>query len=297
MAFGTGDFRYEHVEGWVKIPEYFDLAEVVSVDTDSNGRVFVFNRGNHPVLIFEPDGAFVSCWGEGMFIQPHRVFIAPDDTVWLVDNQRHSVEQYTPDGQLLLELPKEYPWGKRGWGMPLILRSPFNQPTGFGLGPDGEMFVSDGYANFLIHKFSPTGDLLKTWGDPGTEPGQFACPHNLGVDRHGTVYVCDRENSRVQVFSNEGEFITMWEGGGRPSDVWMDWENDLVYLAEGRGSLGHPRISVRDLDGKIVSEFGDEHEGQKTGLGGAHGIGADSSGNIYSAERGTRTIQKFARVR
>jgi hypothetical protein len=88
----------------------------------------------------------------------------------------------------------------------------------------------------------------------------------------------------------------MWEDAGRPSDVWMDWENDIVYLAEGRGATGHPRISVRDLEGNILSEFSDVEEGVKTGLGGAHGIGSDSQGNIYTAERGTGTIQKFARV-
>ena len=294
---GSGDYRYQHIEGWAKVPDYFDLAEVVAVDTDSSDRVFVFCRGHHPLLIFDPDGNFISCWGEGQFIQPHRVFIAPDDSVFLVDNQRHSVEQYTPGGELLLELPKQYPWGKRGWGIPFIRREPFNQPTGFGLGPRGEMFVSDWYANFFVHKFSPDGDLLKTWGDPGSDPGQFACPHNLGVDRHGTVYVCDRENDRVQVFSNDGDFITMWDDNtSRPSDVWMDWKNDIVYLAEGRGKTGHPRVSVRDLDGRILSEFSDTHDGVKTGLGGAHGVGSDSQGNIYAAERGPGTIQKFARV-
>lgn len=297
MELGTGDYKYEHVEDWAKLPPYFDLAEVVSVDTDSKDRVFVFCRGNHPLLIFESDGSFISCWGESEFIQPHRVFVAPDDSLFLVDNQRHSVERYTPDGKLLLELPLEYKWGQRGWGMPLILRSPFNQPTGVGLGPGGEIFVSDGYANFLVHKFSLDGDLLKTWGEPGTGPGQFACPHNLGVDRHGTVYVCDRENSRVQVFSNDGEFITIWENTSRPSDVWMDWKNDLIYLAEGRGKTGHPRISVRALDGSILSEFTDMHDGHPTGLSGAHGIGVDSRGDIYAAERGSGTIQKFARVR
>lgn len=296
MAFGSGEFRYEHVEDWAKIPAYFDLAEVVSVATDSKDRVFVFCRGNHPLLIFEPDGTFITCWGEGLFIQPHTVFIAPDDSLFLVDNQRHSVERYSPDGTLLFELPKEYLWGKRGWGMPLILRAPFNQPTGVGLGPEGEIFVSDGYANFLVHKFSPEGDLVKTWGEPGTGPGQFACPHNLGVDRQGAVYVCDRENNRVQVFSNDGEFTSVWENTSRPSDVWMDWENDIVYLAEGKGQTGHPRISVRNLQGEILSEFSDVHEGSRTGLGGAHGIGVDSVGNIFAAERGTGSIQKFARA-
>ena len=296
MALGTGDYQYEHVEGWAKVPEYFVLGEVVAVDTDSQDRVFVFCRGNHPVLIFDPEGDFVSCWGEGEFIQPHGIYIAPDDSVFLVDNQRHSVERFTPSGELLLELPKEYAWGKRGWGMPLILRSPFNQPTGLALGPQGEMFVSDGYANFLVHKFSPEGDLLMTWGDPGTGPGQFACPHNVGVDRRGTIYVCDRENNRVQVFSNDGEFITMWEDTNRPSDMSIDWENDIIYLAEGRGGTGRPRISIRDLDGKILSMFDGTEGGGESVLGGAHGIGADSHGNIYAAERGTHSIQKFARA-
>jgi len=116
MVLGSGDYKYERVEGWAKIPEYFMLGDVVDVATDSQDRVFVFCRGNHPVLIFDRDGNFVSCWGEGRFLQPHGIFISPDDFVYLVDNQRHAVEKFTLGGELLMTLPKTISWGRRGWG-------------------------------------------------------------------------------------------------------------------------------------------------------------------------------------
>ena len=297
MALGTGDYRYERVEGWAKIPEYFVLGYAVDVATDSRDRVFVFCRGNHPVLIFDRDGSFISCWGEGLFEQAHGIFIGPDDSVYLADNQRHSVEKYTPGGELLMELPKTVSFGKRGWGVPLVLRAPFNQPTGLALGPSGEMFVSDGYANFLVHKFSPEGELLKTWGEPGTGPGQFALPHNIGVDRHGTVYVCDRENDHIQLFDSEGEFITMWTDLRYPADVYIDWQNDTVYVAEMGGPSNQPRVSIRDLEGNALSMWeGRESEGKGV-LGAAHGIWIDSRGDIYETEIAANPrIQKFAKL-
>ena len=297
MTLGTGDYRYERVEGWVKLPEYFVMDDVVDVATDSHDRLFAFCRGNHPVMIFDSDGNFISCWGEGHFKQPHGIFIDSDDLVYVVDNQTHTVEKYTPGGELLMRLPKEPSFGQIGWGMPLILRAPFNQPTGIALGPSGELFVSDGYANFLIHKFSPEGELLKTWGAPGTGPGQFALPHNIGVDRHGTVYVCDRENNRIQLFDIEGEFVTMWTELRYPSDVYIDQRNDVIYVTESGGPSGQPRISIRDLHGNTLSMFeGRESEGKGV-LGIAHGIWVDSHGDIYEGEivRNPR-LQKFARV-
>jgi len=298
MVLGSGDYKYERVEGWAKIPEYFMLDDVVDVATDSQDRVFVFCRGNHPVLIFDRDGNFVSCWGEGHFLQPHGIFIGPDDSVYLVDNQRHAVEKFTLGGELLMTLPRTISWGRRGWGMPLMLRVPFNQPTGLALGPSGDMFVSDGYANFLVHKFSPEGELLKTWGEPGTGPGQFALPHNVGVDRHGTVYICDRENDRIQLFSSEGEFITMWVELNHPSDVYIDQQKDIIYVVESGGRSRQPRISIRDLKGDVLSMWeGRESEGKGVLGGVAHGIWVDSHGDIYESEIAReQRIQKFARV-
>ena len=296
MVLGSGDYKYERVEGWCKLPEYFEFGDVVDVACDSKDRVYVFNRGEHPVIIFDRDGNFISCWGEGHFLQPHGIFIGPDDSVYLIDCQLHAVEKFTLGGELLMTLPKTIVFGRRGWGPPLILRAPFNQPTGLALGPEGEMYVSDGYANFLVHKFSPEGELLKTWGEPGTGPSQFALPHGIGVDRHGVVYVCDRENSRIQLFDGGGEYISEWTGLNYPSDVYMDWKNDIIYVAEIGGPY-QPKISIRDLKGNELSSWeGRESEGKGV-LEVAHGIWVDSHGDIYEGEiNQNRRIQKFAKV-
>ena len=296
MVLGSGDYKYERVEGWAKMPESFELGGpevsggVVDVSCNSKDRVYVLGRGNHPVMVFEEDGTFVSCWGEGHFRWPHGIFIDADDNAWVTDSQTHTVEKFTLDGKLLMRL------GTRDWGTPLLRRGPFNMPTGLAIGPDGSLFISDGYANFLVHKFSPEGELLKTWGEAGTGPSQFALPHFIGADRHGTVYVCDRENRRVQLFDSEGEYITEWAGLNRPADIHLDWENDIAYVAE-MGGPYPPKISIRDLKGDEISSWeGRESEGKGV-LEAAHGLGVDSKGNIYEGEIGdVRRVQKFARV-
>ena len=296
MALGSGDYQYERVEGWCKLPKHFEFGDVVDVACDSQDSVYVFNRGEHPLVIFDRDGNFISCWGEGHFLQPHGIFIDSDDLVYLVDCQLHSVEKYTPGGELLLELPKTITFGRRGWGMPLILKAPFNQPTSLALGPGGEMYIADGYANFLVHKFSPEGDLLKTWGEPGTGPGQFALPHGIGVDRQGVVYVCDRENSRIQLFSDDGDYLTEWTGLNYPSDVYMDWKKDIIYVAE-IGGPRQPKISIRDRNGEEISSWEGRESDGKGVLEVAHGIWVDSHGDIYEGEiNRNRRIQKFARM-
>jgi len=298
MPLGTGDYRYERVDGWMKLPEYFVTGDVVDVATDSQDRVFVFCRGNHPVLIFDSDGNFVSCWGETHFRMPHGIFIDADDNVYLVDSQLHTVDKFTPGGELLMRLPLEPSYMEYGWTPPLIMRAPFNQPTGVAQAPSGDLFVSDGYANFLVHRFSAQGELLKTWGEPGNGPSQFALPHNIGVDRQGTVYVCDRENDRIQLFDADGELITMWTGLNYPADVYIDNDQDIIYVAEIGGPTNQPRISIRDLKGNVLSSWeGRESEGKGV-LGGAHGIWVDSRGDIYEGEIvHNPRLQKFAKVR
>ena len=164
------------------------------------------------------------------------------------------------------------------------------------IGPDGSLFISDGYANYLVHKFTAEGELLKTWGGPGTGPSEFALPHNIGVDRQGLVYVCDRENGRVQIFDGEGGYVTEWAGLNNPSDISMDWKNDIAYLAE-IGGPHQPKVSIRDLQSKGLSSWEGRESGGKGLLEVAHGIGVDSKGNIYECEINvTPRIKKFARV-
>jgi DNA-binding beta-propeller fold protein YncE len=219
MALGQGTHKYKLVRKWAKFPAFFEFdglektGGVVDAACDSEDRVYVLCRANHPVMVFNPDGTFVGSWGEGHFRWPHGIFIDAEDSIWITDSQTHTVEKFTSSGKLLLRL------GTRDWGTPLLRRAPFNMPTGLAVGPDSHLFISDGYANYLIHKFSPDGRLVKTWGAPGKGPGEFALPHFIGVDRNGMVYVCDRENSRVQIFDGDGNYVTEWAGLNNPADI------------------------------------------------------------------------------
>ncbi len=304
MILGSGEYKYERVEEWAKIPKYFSLGDPSSgiptgpagVATDSQDRVFVFCRGNHPVLIFDRDGNFVSCWGEGHFRGPHGIFIGPDDSIYLTDYQAHTVEKFTPGGELLMRL------GTRNVGMPPLLRMPFCMPACLALGPSGEMFIADGYAGCVVHKFSPEGELLKTWGECGHGPGQFQWPHGIAADRYGTVYVCDRENDRIQLFTLDGEFITMWTDFVNPHNLYIDQQNDIIYVVESNlRALSKPsqksRVTIRDLKGKVVSAWeGRESEGKGV-LEVCHDICVDSHGDIYVVEiADVDRIQKFAKV-
>ena len=302
MTLGSSKYKYERVEGWAKVPEYFEfnslgeayglVGGVVDVAVDSQDRVYAFCRGNHPVLIFDRDGKFLSCWGEGHFVWPHAIFIAPDDSVFVVDGGAHTVEKFSLAGEELMTL------GHRNCAIPIMRREPFTLPTAVAVGPTGEIFCSNGYANFLIHKFSPEGKLLKTWGEPGKGPGQFALPHYIAADRYGMLYVCDRQNNRVQLFDSEGQFRGEWTDFHRPQAQHIDWKNDLIYTVESwhQPDPQQPKITVRDLDGHVLSEFGGREREGKGPLEVGHGICVDSHGDIYESEiRDVCRIQKFAR--
>ena len=294
MTFGSGDFKYELVKDWAKIPEYFILDDPVDLDIDSHDRIFVGSRGNHPVLIFDRDGNFVSCWGEGYFIDPHGITVGPDDSVYVSDCQTHTVEKLTPGGELL-----NFRLGTRNRATDIEDQKPFNKPTSLAVGPKGDLYVCNGYGNFVIHKFSPKGELLKTWGEFGNGPGQFALPHKLDIDRQGTVYVCDRNNDRIQRFTPDGEFIDMWTDFKWPQDLYIDRKNDLVYVVE--STLNPPdyaRISIFNLKGNTLSSW-EGRENKGTGVMELiHGICVDSRGDIYVGEIGTikQRIQKFVKV-
>ena len=136
MIVGSGDFKYELIENWGKLPEYFEMDDPVDIAVNSQDRVYVGSRGNHPVLIFDQDGKFISCWGEGHFGDPHGVYIAPDDSVFITDRANNVVEKVAPGGQTKMTL------GTRGVFRPMMLRQPFNQPTDLAVSPDMVMVVA-----------------------------------------------------------------------------------------------------------------------------------------------------------
>ena len=293
------DFGYDADDHWAKLPAGWNWREVAGVATDSRDRVFVFNRGEHPLLVFAADGTFVESWAEGVFTRPHGITIGPDDAVYCTDDVGHTVRKFAPDGTLLFTIgDKPSDTGATSMDYRTIRRAgpPFHYPCNLAISPDGNLYVSDGYGNARVHAFSPEGRLRFSWGEPGSGPGQFHIPHGIAIDREGIVYVADRENSRIQLFTLEGKYLSEWADVARPCQVFID-RSDNVLVAE----LGYKagmwpgttapadatggRVSVFDHDGRLLARWGG---GQNPCAAGdffaPHDICADSRGDLYVAE-------------
>jgi hypothetical protein len=301
---------------------------VAGVATDSDDRVYVFNRGEHPVIVYDRDGQFLRSWGEGLFTRPHGITIH-QDIVYCADDTDHTVRALTLEGELLWTLGRPNQASDTGYSPEgrANLRSikrgagPFNRPTRLAVAPNGELYVSDGYGNARIHRFSASRELLQSWGEPGSEPGQFNLPHSVWVHSDGRVFVCDRENDRVQIFSPDGELLAIWTDVARPGDLLIDaqgyvflgemaWNPDETYLtgapiAERRSA----QMSIRDLQGNLLVRWGGDDPCAPGSFASPHGICLDSRGDLYVGEvthtalsRANRwtpechAIQKFARV-
>ena len=291
IVLGENGFNYELTgENWGNLPEGWVYKEATAVGVDSKDRVYVFNRGTCPMVIFDSGGNIVDSWGQGIFTKPHGVTIGPGDEVFCVDNADHTVRKFTSDGKLLMTV------GEPGKQSPKMSGTPFHMPTHVAVNKsNGEFYVSDGYGNASVHKYSPDGKLLLTWGESGTGPGQFNIVHNIAVDSEGWVYIADRENHRIQVFNSAGKYETQWVNMSRAAAICLDngTGQGLMYVGEYFAGIASndigtdlgPRVSILNLQGEILARIGRESYGDQTGrFYSPHGISVDSKGNIYVAE-------------
>ncbi|MCX5912931.1 MAG: peptidyl-alpha-hydroxyglycine alpha-amidating lyase family protein [Deltaproteobacteria bacterium] len=286
---GSGRFTYEVQADWAKLPEGWSFLEVVDVAVDAKDRVYVFSRGKHPVTFFDSDGTLLKAWGEGLFHRPHGITIDPEGNLFLVDDGGHVVRKYTPEGQLLLTI------GTPGKGAPFQQGVPFNRPTKVAFDPQTrDLYIADGYGNSRIHKYSPDGKHLFSWGGPGSDPGEFNLPHSVCTDAGGLVYVADRENHRIQVFDSQGRYVTQWNNMHRPCGLHLTrGPQPLVYAGElapgypfneAYPNLG-PRISIYSLRGERLARLGDLKPGNEPQQFIApHGLATDSRENLYVGE-------------
>ena len=286
---GSGQYTYELIENWGNLPSGQTFGRIVAMAVDSQDRLYAFQAlknppNDTPVTVLDRDGNFLSSWGNGFIAEPHSIKIGSDDVLYLTDKEDHVALKYTLDGKLLTIL------GTRGQPSDTgcteeaapVLRpaGPFNTPTDLVRAPSGDLYASDGYCNCRIHRFSSTGGLISSWGNPGkTAPGEFHVPHCLWVDRQGQVYVCDRENSRVQVFTATGDFLAQWTDVDHPTGIFMD-ANETVYVSEGSSIIPSsptlaPRISVRDKQGNILASLDAPSP--------PHWLSGDSRGDLYLA--------------
>jgi DNA-binding beta-propeller fold protein YncE len=300
---------YEPVPFWARIPHGVWLREATSVAVDSADRVYVFNRGNVPVLVLDPGGRVVGMWGNdtpfdgpeqiadpygnplvrwagSRFLRPHAITVDHEDALWLVDDIGNTVTRTGRDGTPLFTL---------GTGRPSGFQSgePFNRPTDVAVCPaSGDIFVTDGYGNSRVHRFAADGTHVRSWGAPGSDPGLFSLPHNLVLLDDGSVAVCDRENHRVQIFGPDGTFRDAWHVH-RPAAICRGRGTDSsLYIAEqgpppvqhGVPGLGH-RIGIWTQDGRRITQFGGPLPGEAPDrFNWLHGVAVDSEGSVYAAE-------------
>src|SRR6266403_1225396 len=255
IQLGSGEYTFEVNENWAKVPEEITLGDCAAVGVDRQNRVYAFNRGEHPVAVFDAEGTLLRTWGEGICSRPHGVHMGPDDTMWLTDDGDHTVRKCSLDGKVLMTL------GIPGEPKPYMSGEPFHRCTHTALSPRGDLYVSDGYGNARIHKYTPDGKLQMSWGEPGTDPGQFNVPHNICCDP--LVYI--------------GE-------GGPSGEINRDWPN-----------IG-PRVSIHTSKGKVLARLGKMHAGLAPGqFTSPHGIAVDGRGNIYVGELSGRSWGRFSK--
>lgn len=311
MSYGSGKYTYELTKEWAELPEGQSFLDICGLAIDGQDRVYILNRSDHPIMVFDRDGNLLSTWGEGHFNRAHGSCIGPDNSIYCTDDRYHLVSKFTLEGKLLMTLGTKNQPSDTGYRdvpdlferIASITRGgpPFNRPTGVALSSSGELYVSDGYGNARVHKFSPEGALLFSWGEPGPAPGQFRLPHSVRVDKEDRVWICDRENSRIQIFDGRGEFLVQWTDIIRPTDVFID-EDGTVYVSE-----LCKRVSIFTIDGELLARWGNEsHHVDDPLFIAPHDIAVDSKGDLYIGEvsftqakvdRGAKTIQKFIRKR
>ena len=286
---GTDKYTYELVQDWAKLPQGWTFGLVSAVATDSQERVYIFQRIDPPVVVFDRQGNYLSSWGSGVITDPHGFNIS-EDVIYVTDRADSVALKFTLEGKPLQVIGKRGVHSDTGCENPgdLVLRAagPFNYPTEMVPAPSGDLYVSDGYRNSRVHRFNKDGQLINSWGEPGKDAAnQFHLPHSILVGPDGRVYLCDRENSRIQVFSPDGRFIAMWTDIHRPTDISVDNEG-VFYVSELEANGDTSRVSVLDGGGRVLARWDSRS---------AHGLWVDSDGDIYLALSGDKSVDKYVR--
>ncbi len=225
------------------MPEGWKFGRVSAVAADQKGEVYVFHRGPKadPIVVFDAKGKYLRSWGKGMFGNPHGMRVDRDGNLWVTDNGDHQVMKFTRDGKLLLTLGIKK--------QPATDEKTFNRPTDVAFAANGDFYVSDGYGNSRVVRFSRDGKYLSDWGKRGTGPGEFNTPHSIAVDSKSQVYVSDRENNRIQIFDAGGKFLRQWTHLGATQNIFIT-PNDEVWVITHRNNIEN--ITYDTLAGRIM---------------------------------------------
>jgi DNA-binding beta-propeller fold protein YncE len=326
------EIRYHSVPDFLKLPPDLYFGEVVGVAVNSKGHIFVFSRGNSTgpaygasaaqLLEFDANGKFVREIGHNLYAWSfaHSVKVDPEDNIWVTDKGSDMVIKFNPEGRVVMVFGRKQEASDEGTG-PLKHPNPplppedgmFRQVTDVAWDKSGNTYISDGYVNSRIGKVDKDGNWLKSWGEPGSGPGQFDTPHSLAVDAGGNVYVADRGNRRIQVFDGEGKFLrqitidvpvdpdarpaignkrVQTTGSRAPGAPWAicitPSPNQVLFSSDGFPG----RIYKLSLDGKVLGVLG--KSGKQLGqFGWIHEMACPSENELYVAEILNWRVQKL----
>ena len=295
--------EYELIENWLKIPDDYVFGNPTGVALKSNENLVVFHRGSRSwqvpmpkekiiedtfIEIDKVSGEIIKSWGSDLFIMPHGLEIDKEDNIWVTDVGLHQVIKFDSNGNELMVLGVENTPGKDSLH--------FNLPTDLAVSENGSFYVSDGYGNSRIVKFSSSGEYLFEWGVFGENKNEFNIPHGIDLDMEGNVYIADRENNKIQKYDSLGNFIAEWKNEIIGQLYSVNVNNDYLFGIDYIGyenliPLGSDIIKF-DLDLNMKSKFGrsGNYNGPKARY---HDIQINNNGDIYVGDILNNTIQKF----
>ena len=301
---------YRLLEWALQLPSGMKLGQVVAADPAPDGSIYIVHRCDTncidssvaPIIKVDASGKLLRSWGEGMFVWPHGGTVDREGNLWVADAvspsgappkpagaKGHTVTKFNPDGKVLMTLGKP--------GVPGTGPDTFNAPTDVAIGPNGDIYVSDGHGvktNARIVKFSRDGRFVKAWGSQGSGRDNLDGPHALEVGPDGRVYVADRGNNRITVLDADLNVVALWTQLGRPSGVAID-RNGTIYVSDTQPTTDRPGwrngIYVGSTsDGKVTGFIPPVDE-----KGSMEGVAIDAAGNIYASDVDGRTVKKFSK--
>ena len=273
--------RYQLVENWAQFPPGMSKwSAATGVDVDARGNVYVFHRNQAmPIVAFDRNGKFLRAWGQEAAIkQTHFLRVDRGGDIWITDRGDMQALKFSPEGKLLMTI------GRKGVTGGNTSQDVFNGLADIAVAKNGDLFIADGEGpNTRVVKLSRDGKFIKWWGGQGAGPGQFDMPHSIAIDAKGRVYVADRSNNRIQIFDQDGKFLTQWTNFGTPWGLFI--KGNLIYAVD--GTKNNVLLIASLKDGKVLDRI--------EGLNNPTAVAVDSKGAIYVAEVTAMSVKKFVK--
>lgn len=289
MKLGTGKYTYEWDGNWAKLPQGKKFGFTHGIITDKQDRVFVHNTSDLGIMIFDRDGNFIKSWGKEWESYAHGMYYSLEDGkeyLYLTSNGRQDMVKTTLDGEVVLKI-----------GLPPVAEAypkpELYKPTDTAVAPNGDIYITDGYGESWVHRYDKTGKHIQSWGGKGSEPGKMSCPHGIWIDTRKSepeVYVADRTNNRLQIFTLDGKHKRFVTAELRRPCCFFQFGDDM-YIPD-----LDSRVTIFDKNDKLITHLGDsdmyktpnwpniQYKLQPGKFSAPHACCVDSKGDIYVSE-------------